>query len=392
MKKHLNLLIFLGLVLGIIGGFFIPQVMTKISFIGEVYINLLKLIILPIIFTTVTISVYKNLINKDSVILKALVFFGIVFIIVFLFTSLFFHISKLGQNAVIDNVEAQEVKEFSTATFMLNLFPKNLVQVITDNNILFTIIFASVFAFASLKIEKSHNVINLIDTISDILNKILEYIMYLTPLAVFALIGKIIAEKGLNVLEYTMKYIFLVYGISFIILILLVLIVFRKINIITYIKKMLKIWLVTISTCSSLATLPYALKVVKEEMNLDKERVDLVLPLGVALNKIGGAIAFAALAIFTTQVYGINIGIGQYILMLFLAIIINTATAGIPGGGIVIGTTYLAALGLPLGFIGIYAGIYRFLDMAYTTVNMTANISITAVIAGKNERVLNKIK
>ena len=94
----------------------------------------------------------------------------------------------------------------------------------------------------------------------------------------------------------------------------------------------------------------------------------------------GGAVSFSLLAMFTAQMYGIPITLPMYLTMLISALLINMGAPGIPGGGIVIGATYLTLLGLPISFIGFYAGIYRLLDMAYTTMNVTGDITANCII------------
>ena len=121
----------------------------------------------------------------------------------------------------------------------------------------------------------------------------------------------------------------------------------------------------------------------KEDLNLNKETTDIVVPLGTTLNKVGGAISFAILSIFTIQLYGIELNISLYLSMILVSLILNMAAVGIPSGGIVLGATYLSMLGIPLNFIGIYSGIYRILDMAYTTLNVTGNINATIFLNKK---------
>ncbi len=126
--------------------------------------------------------------------------------------------------------------------------------------------------------------------------------------------------------------------------------------------------------------MPYTLKVCKEDLKLNKEVTDLVIPLGTTLNKVGGAISFALLSIFTTQLFGIELNLSLFLSMLFVSLILNMAAVGIPSGGIVLGATYLSMLGIPLTFMGIYSGIYRVLDMAYTTMNVTGNVNASIIM------------
>ena len=136
----------------------------------------------------------------------------------------------------------------------------------------------------------------------------------------------------------------------------------------------------TISTCSSAATLPYTVKVCNEDFGVDSEVTDVVVPLGCTIHMCGGAVSFALLGLFCAKLYGVNVTFTMYLLMLVSSLLINMAAPGIPGGGIVIGATYLELLGIPLGFIGFYSGIYKLLDMCYTTLNVTGDISANILL------------
>ena len=94
----------------------------------------------------------------------------------------------------------------------------------------------------------------------------------------------------------------------------------------------------------------------------------------------GGAVSFALLGLFCAKLYGIEMGIGSWFFMALAAMLINMAAPGIPGGGIVIGASYLSMMGIPLGFMGFFSGIYKFLDMVYTTLNVTGDISANILI------------
>ena len=139
----------------------------------------------------------------------------------------------------------------------------------------------------------------------------------------------------------------------------------------------------TISTCSSAATLPYTLKVCKEELKVDEKTVGIVAPLGTTIHMCGGAVSFSLLGIFCAQLFGVDITFGLFLMMLVSSILINMAAPGIPGGGVVIGATYLQGLGIPLDFRGFYSGICKILDMLYTTLNVTGDIS-AVVLLDKN--------
>ena len=156
--------------------------------------------------------------------------------------------------------------------------------------------------------------------------------------------------------------------------------IFSKISPLDYIKKVSKVWVMTLTTCSSSATLPYTIEVCNKELGIPEKITNIVVPLGCTIHMCGGAVSFALLGIFCMQLYGIEMSAITYVLMLISAILINMAAPGIPNGGIVIGASYLSMFGIPLSFMGFYAGIYKLLDMAYTTLNVTGDITANIII------------
>ena len=147
-----------------------------------------------------------------------------------------------------------------------------------------------------------------------------------------------------------------------------------------YLKKVYKVWLVSLTTCSSAATLPTTMKVCEEEFGVSKEVVDIVSPLGCTIHMCGGAVSFALLGLFCSRMYGVAIDLPTYLMMVVFALLINMSAPGIPNGGVVIGASYLSLLSIPLDFIGFYSGLYKILDMLYTTLNVTGNITANVIL------------
>lgn len=383
MKKS-NLLVFISLILGIVGGIFIPEFMKSISFIGTIYINLLKFMIVPIIFTSVIVTIYKSKNNKGNVVFKSILLFVIMFVLTFLLTSVIVTLFKPGVGFVFPLTEWDgEVTKFSVADIIVNLFPNNIITIIQNNSIFAVLIVAFFSGVAATKVKNSKVVIDFVDGVKEISFKLLEYIMYLTPIAVFALIGNTVALYGTTIIGVGAKYILFAYICSILTLILIMIVpvwLFAKINPIVYIKKVSKVWLMTLTTCSSAATLPTTIKVCNKEFGISNKITDIVVPLGCTIHMCGGAVSFALLGLFTSQMFGVEISFVTYLVMILSATMINMAAPGIPNGGIVIGATYLSMLNIPLSFIGFYSGIYKLLDMAYTTLNVTGDITANILI------------
>lgn len=386
MTKHFSLITLGGFGLGILGGLLIPNVMLSLGFLGTIYINLLKMMIIPILFfgiVTALISSEKQHISKITI--RTIILFIVMFILSFLINSGFVSIVKPGSTFTFTNVTwEEELAQISLASFFTSFFPDNILRVASENAILPIILFAFVVGFAINRLDKYKEfLIQLNTSINAIFNQILQWIMYLTPIGVFALMGTTVANFGPSVLASGAAYILSAW-IGCVIIAILVMIlpvwIYCKISPIEYIKKVSEIWLMTLSTCSSAATLPNTIRVCNEKFNIPKELTNIIVPLGCTIHMCGGAVSFSLLALFNMQMYNIPLTLPLFITMLIVALLINMGAPGIPGGGIIIGATYLSILGIPLTFIGFYAGIYRLLDMAYTTMNVTGDISANLLI------------
>lgn len=398
MSKKINILVIIGLILGILCGFLIPNIMNNISFIGTIYVNLLKFIIIPILLTNISISIYESKKQKTKLLFKTVLTFIVMFICTFLLTSLI--LSIINTNILEFNFN--EIKwdgnivDINIKDVIINLFPSNFSTMISNNSIFAVILFAFVFGLCASKVEHGDKVMEIMSGLKNIFNKILEYIMYLTPLAVFSLIGSTISTYGSSMIGTGLKYILLAFLCGILVMIFIMIIpvsIICKVSPITYIKKIYKVWIISMTTCSSLATLPTTIKTCNEELNIPSKITNIVVPLGCTINMCGSAVSFALLGIFCSQLFGIQIDATMFLTMLFSATIINMAAPGIPGGGIVLGATYLTILNIPLTFIGFYSGIYRLLDMNYTTLNVTGDITANMLInkfEKKNNFIHNK--
>lgn len=260
----------------------------------------------------------------------------------------------------------------------------------SGNAILPVIIFAFAFGIAirQCKLEKVRAVMTELDTA---FGKMLSYVMYLTPFGVFALMSNTVVSYGGKILGTAALYAGCAYlGCVLITLLVMMLPVWiaAGINPIQYVRRVYKVWVLTLTTCSSAATLPTTVRICNEEFGVPEKITNLVVPLGCTIHMCGGAVSFSLLAMFNMQMMGIPMTFGLMMIMLLSALLLNMGAPGLPGGGIVIGATFLSILGIPLTFIGFYAGIYRVLDMAYTTMNVcgdvTANVLINRLV--KNEK------
>lgn len=378
------MLTLLCLVLGILAGLYAKPLVTSVAFIGTIYINLLKFLIGPVVFTSIVPTIYHSSRKKDRTLSRAVAIYMAMFIATYLLMS--------ALTVLIDPAEGFSfpatdwngtTQALSVQDIIINLFPSNLVTIFAETKLFAIILFAYMLGLSLSKVKKGERIAEDIQIIRDVFFRILEYIMYLTPLAVFALIGNTVAVYGTVIIGVGLRYIAMAYlgGLATILVIMILPVwIIAKISPIEYIRKVYKVWLVSLTTCSSAATLPTTMKVCKEEFGVSSQVVDVVSPLGCTIHMCGGAVSFALLGLFCSRMYGIEITLPTYILMAVSALLINMSAPGIPNGGVVIGATYLQLLGIPLDFIGFYSGLYKILDMLYTTLNVTGNITANVII------------
>ena len=390
MKKNISLITLLFLVLGILFGLFLPNYVEYISFIGTIYISFLKYMVVPVVFTSISVSIYNSHKLKSNLVPITLLVFALMFIATFLLTSIIVTLIDPSSGFVLENSSWEgETTTIGIASILINLVPKDLNKFLSGSYLFFVILLAFVVGFTCNYFEAGEKVIDIIKKIKDFLYKFLEYFMYISPLAVFSLISNTIVKYGSILLGIGVKYILTAYICTIaalLIVMVLPILLICKMSPLTFIKKVYKIWTMTISTCSSAATLPYTMKTCKEEFDVPEEVTDVVVPLGTTIHMCGGAVSFALLGLFCSKLFNVEVTFGQYILMLISALLINMAAPGIPNGGVVIGATYLQILGIPLDFIGFYSGIYKLLDMVYTSLNVTDDIASNVIINYLNNK------
>ena len=390
MKNKLSIITLISLALGIIFGLCFPTLAPSIKFIGTYYITILKYMVVPVVITTISVSIYNSSKLKNKLVPITLLVFVLMFTATFLLSSLLVVIINPSSGFVLQTLDWSGSTQVPGVVSMLgNLIPRDFKKFLTGGYLFTVILIAVIIGFICSRLEKGQKVIDIIEKIKAFLFKVLEYYMYVTPFAVFSLISNTIVEYGPIVLGVGAKYILTAYICaiaSLLVVMILPILLITKMSPVTFIKKVYKIWAITLSTCSSAATLPYTIKTCHEEFGIPDEVTDVVVPLGTTIHMCGGAVSFALLGLFCSSLFGIKITLAKYILMLIYAILINMAAPGIPNGGVAIGATYLQLLGIPLDFIGFYSGIYKLLDMIYTSLNVTDDIASNVIINYINNR------
>ena len=384
-KLILSIVTLVCLGLGFLLGFVAPEFSKTINFFGDWYITELKIIIGPVIFASIFVNVLRRQKGSSLTLLKTIGLFVAMFIVTFLLTASVVAIAKPGQGFVLDNPEdLPKEADFGVLAILKNLIPSSLEDVFLGKSIFFVIVIAFISSLIVSFTPIKDKAADVFETVRKYLGYALQIIIFLTPLAVISLVSNAVVKYGSMLIAAGLKYILFAWGCSILAVILVMILpvwLIAKVNPITYVKKVAKVWLISLSTCSSVATLPHTIKCCNEDFGVDEKITNVVVPLGCTIHMCGGAVSFALLGLFVAQMSGFTITFGTFLLMILCATLINMAAPGIPGGGRIIGISYLMIFGLPIaGFYGFYNGIYSLLDMSYTTLNVTGDISANIIL------------
>jgi len=392
-KDRLFLRVAIGFVLGIVLGIVFPQFSKGTKVVGDVFLILIKMMIIPILFCAVCCGIanMKDTGSLRRVGIKTVLLYVLMFVASAVLSLIIAYMIRPGYGVVLENVPVWEGKLADTTVtgFLLSIFPSNIFSTLAKGDILPTIIFTAIFAVAIASVgEKAKPVLDFVNALSEVMFKVLGYIMEISPIGVMSLMAFSVAVYGLNLFSVLGKYIFACWACClavFIVIFVIPTMLYTGIELVPLLKAMGKITMMTMSTTSSAATLPTTIRVSIDDLGAPEEISNFTLPLGCTINMCGGACSFCCLAVFVSDFYGINLPIQTLIGMVFVATLINMAAPGIPGGGIVLGASFLSIFGLPFDLMGLIAGIYRILDMAFTTINVTGDVAANLIIS-KSEK------
>ena len=390
---NLSIKIFISLLLSVIVGLILgeenlPWLKAYIAPIGTMFINLIKMIIVPVVLSSLVCGVASL---GDT---KKLGRIGIKVILLYLVTTAIALIIGLGLASILQpgvgmNLVPEKAPEITEAptfmTVLVNMIPANPIMSMATADMLPIIVFALAIGIGITAVgQKGQPLLNFFDSLTEVSYKLISMIMSLAPYGVFALLVPVVAENGPKVLFPLLSVIVTVY----IGCILHALIVYSsivsalgKISPIKFFKGMTEAMLLAFTTCSSAATLPINMKNCEEKLGANKSVASFVLPLGATINMDGTAIYQGVCAIFIANIYGIDLTMSQMIMIIISGTLASVGTAGVPGAGVIMLALVLQTVGLPMEGIALVAGIDRVLDMIRTCLNITGDAAVTVAVS-----------
>lgn len=392
-KENLFVRVAIGFIAGIVIGFLFPKFSLETKVIGDVYLKLIKMMIIPILVCAVSGGIIniKDTSSLRRIGLKTVTLYVIMFIVSFIVSFGIANMVRPGLGVVFENQPIWEGKLANTTftTFLINIVPSNIVSSLANGEILPTIIFTMIVSLSIVAVGKKANPVkDFINGLSAVMFHVLGLVMEISPIGVMSLMAFSLAKYGSGMFTALGKYIlccWLACIVVFIIVMILPTVLYTKIKVKDLLSACGKIALMTLSTTSSAATLPTTIRVSVDDLGVKESISNFTLPLGCTINMCGGACSFCCLAIFVSDFYRLSLSLSTIATMAIVATLINMAAPGIPGGGIVLGASFLSMFGLPFDLMGPISAFYRLLDMAYTTLNVEGDLVANLIIA-KSEK------
>ncbi|NGX50759.1 MAG: Proton glutamate symport protein [Chlamydiae bacterium] len=396
MKPWLKILI--GLILGVITGLILNRQVEILSLVGKAFIDLLKMLVGLIVFSSLVVGMCHISDPKKlgRIGLRTIFFYIVTTLIAICFGLIIVYSVQPGANLhlTLPNGHGSGANA-SLIDFLFAIVPSNPFAAFAEGNILQIIVFAVLFALAiNLSGERGKPVLEMVESLSEIMAKLTHLVMKLAPYGVFALIATAVGAIGCKVI----LPLILAVGCIFLGCLLQITIVFTlslrymaKVEVAPFFKGMKDAIVVAFTTSSSSATLPVTIECARDHLGLSADISGFVLSLGSTINMNGTAIGQSVLAIFIAQAYGIEINFVTLFVMIFTILISAVGTAGIPGSGLVMLSIVLSAMGVPLEGIALIAGIDRLRDMMATVVNVTGD-AVAAVYIAKKENQIDETK
>lgn len=393
--------IFIGLILGIIVGAIFygnPHVEQFLQPIGNIFLRLIKMIVVPIVISCLVVGVagtgdMKSLGKLGG---KTLLYFEIITtiaIVVGLFIANVFHPgtgvdrSQLVKSDISSYVTTEKTTEsHSKIDTLVNIVPTNVVQAFANGDMLAIIFFSVMFGLGVAAIgEKGKPIITFFRGTADAMFYVTNQIMKIAPFGVFALIGVTVSKFGLESLIPLGKLVITVYGamIFFIIVVLGIVAKIAGYNIFKLLAYLKDELILGYSTASSETVLPKIMEKM-ERIGCPKGITSFVIPTGYSFNLDGSTLYQAIAALFIAQMYGIHMSIGHQITLVLILMVTSKGIAGVPGVSIVVLLSTLGSVGVPVEGLAFILGVDRLLDMARTCVNIVGN-SLAAIVITKWE-------
>ncbi|MEI5638399.1 MULTISPECIES: dicarboxylate/amino acid:cation symporter [unclassified Pseudoalteromonas] len=359
---------------------------------GQIFIASLKMLVVPLVFIslvcgTCSLSDPKKLGRLGGKSIGLYLITTAIAITVAITLALFF---APGGGVEIPSSATFDAKQAPTLTqVIINMFPTNPIDAMASGNMLQIIVFALLFGIAmALSGEPGARLAAVFEDLNTVVLKLVTLLMNVAPYGVFCLMAKLFTTIDMGLIVELGKYFMVVLAALLIHAFINYSILFKLLtglSPVTFLKKMKDACMFAFSTSSSSATMPVTLETATKKLGAHNSVASFTVPLGATINMDGTAIMQGVATVFIAQVFGVDLSINDYLMVILTATLASVGTAGVPGVGLIMLAMVLNQVGLPVEGIALIIGVDRLLDMTRTAVNVTGDCMVTCAVA-KSEK------
>ena len=399
MKLKVHSQILIAIVAGVVAGVLLGERAKHIKIVGDLFIRLLKMIIIPLILASMVTGITSlgNVRRLGRLGLRTLIYYTVTTVLAVSVGLVLVNVIKPGVGVDIGVDQAVDLSGRETpsiVSIVKDIVPENVLWAMANDKVLSVIFFALILGVAISSVgEKGRSLAGLFESLNAVMMKITGWIMHLAPLGVFALMAYTVGKMGLSVMRPLFVYMATVLiglGIHALVTLPGLLWFIGRFGPLRFFGCVFSAVATAFSTASSAATLPVTMECVEDNAGVSNKIASFVLPLGATVNMDGTALYEAVAAMFIAQVYGIDLTIGQQLVIMLTATLASIGAAAIPGAGLVTMVIVLRAVKLPLEGIGMILAVDRILDMCRTAVNVWGDACGTVIMARLEGEQLNE--
>ena len=391
-----TLKVFIGLILGVLLGYVLGERASQLRFLGELFIKAVSMTVLPVVFVSMVCGIIsmKDPLKMGRIAFKTLSVYiltmaGATSVALFMSTQVFSPGKGLKIQALASSgSEIIAPKQLNFLETFVGMVPSNVFTSFIEGNIIQVIFFSFMIGIAiNLTGKHSKPLEDFFNGLMPVVFKLVELVMSLAPIGVFGLMAVVTGTQGIDVLKALFGVVFVIF-ISMLVIVSLIygggLLLLGRMNPMHFFRKMLPVQTLAFSTTSSAATLPLNMQVAQEKLGLSKGIASFILPLGATINMNGLSAYMGVVAVFASNLYGIEFGAREMLQVVLTSTIAAIGCAGVPAAGLIVMPVVLSSVGVPLKVIGVMAAVDRIIDMMCTTINITGD-TFAAVLVAKSE-------